>query len=116
MTDFLADIRLSIRSMWRSPGFYFLVLGILGLGIGASVSVFTLVDGVVLRPLPYRDPSRLIALKSIATKPPYDANGSVTYDDYEQIRKQTRFFENVAVMYRAGWSQLDRKSTRLNSS
>jgi predicted permease len=106
MTDFLADVRLSIRSMRRSPGFYFLVLGILGLGIGASVSVFTLVDGVVLRPLPYRDPSRLIALKSIATKPPYDANGSVTYDDYEQIRKQTRFFENVAVMYRDGWSRV----------
>jgi predicted permease len=102
----LADFRYALRAMRRSPGFYVLLLAMLALGIGVSVSVFSLVDGVLLRPLPYRDPSRLIAIESIATKPPFDANGSFTYDDFTQIRARARSFSEVAAMYRDGWSQM----------
>ncbi|HUA82623.1 MAG TPA: ABC transporter permease [Bryobacteraceae bacterium] len=102
----LADVRYALRAMRRSPGFYGLLLAILALGIGVSVSVFSLIDGVVLRPLPYRDPARLIALESVATKPPFESNGSFTYDDFTQIRA-ARSFEDVAVMYRDGWSRME---------
>ncbi len=83
-----------------------LVITILALGIGVSISVFSLVDGVALRPLPYNDPDRLMALETVATKPPFEANGSVTYADFEQIRAEARSFEDVGVMYRVGWSQV----------
>src|SRR5215469_6127900 len=102
----MADIRYALRAMRRSPGFYGLLLTILGLGMAITVSVFSLVDGVVLRPLPYRDPARLVDLQVVATKPPYDSNGSFTYGDYEQIRARAHSFEDVAVMYRDGWSRM----------
>jgi predicted permease len=92
--------------MQQSPGYYTLALGILALGIGTSVSVFSLVDGVALRPLPYRSPERLVAIRGVATKPPYNSNGSVTYSDFQQLQAQAHSFEDIAVMYRNGWSQV----------
>jgi predicted permease len=83
-----------------------LVIAILALGISVSISVFSLVDGVVLRPLPYKDPSRLMALTTVATKPPFEANGSVTYSDFERLRADARSFADIAIMYRGGWSQI----------
>jgi hypothetical protein len=62
------DLHFTARMFARSPFFYSLVIGILALGITASVSLFSLIDGVLLRPLPYRDPSRLVALTSYAPK------------------------------------------------
>ena len=106
MATLLADIRFAFRAIRHSPGFYGLVVGILGLGIAASVSVFSLVDGVWLRPLPYRDPARLVALEAVATRPPFDQNGSVTYNDFERLTAETRSFEQLAVTYRDGWSQV----------
>lgn len=102
----LADLRNAIRSILNAPSHHSLVLLILGLGIGVTVSVFSLVDGLVLRPLPYRDAGRLVAVQSVATKPPFDANGSFSYDDFEQLRDKARSFQELAVMYRIGWSQV----------
>jgi predicted permease len=103
-----ADFKYSLRSISKAPSYYSLVVLILGLGIGVTVSVFSLVDGVVFRPLPYCDSSRLVAVESVATKPPFDGNGSFSYDDFEQLRANTRAFEEMAVMYRIGWSQVVR--------
>jgi hypothetical protein len=80
------DTRYTLRAMRRSPGFYTLVIGILALGNAASTSVFSLVDGVLLRPLPYQHPERLVALKAVGTRPPFGANGSVTFSDFEQLQ------------------------------
>ncbi|HEX3681776.1 MAG TPA: hypothetical protein VHU83_04480 [Bryobacteraceae bacterium] len=57
-----SDLRYAFRSFRWAPAFFALVIGILALGIGAAVSVFSLVDGVLLRPLPNRDPGRLVML------------------------------------------------------
>src|SRR5581483_3639751 len=95
-----------MRFLRQSPGFYGLVMAILALGIGASVAVFSLVDGVALRPLPYPDPGRLVALTSIATRPPFDSNGSFTYSDFEQLQQQAHSFQEIAAMYRGGWGQM----------
>jgi predicted permease len=82
------------------------VIAILALGIGVSVSVFSLVDGVVLRQLPYQDAARLVALDTVATKPPFEANGSVTYDDFERLKAEAHSFEDIAITYRGGWGQM----------
>lgn len=62
MDGFLQDLRFAARTLVRSPGFSVAAILALGLGIGASTAVFSVLDGIVLRPLPYEDPSRLVVL------------------------------------------------------
>jgi predicted permease len=64
MEDLLRDLRLSVRAFARRPGFHFLLVLTLGLGIGANVTVFSVVDTVLLRPLPYEDPDRLVVIET----------------------------------------------------
>ena len=56
----LRDVTLAVRNAFRRPGFTALIVLTLALGIGVNSAVFALLDGVLLRPLPYRDPSRLV--------------------------------------------------------
>ncbi len=106
MNDLVSDVRHSFRGFRRTPLFFFLVTGILGLGIALSVSLFSLVDGVLFRPLPYRNPERLVAVTSYAPKPPFDSNGSVSYRDFEYLKRQSRSFSDMAVTFRTGWSRM----------
>lgn len=62
MNDLARDIRFAFRSLLRAPGFAAAAVVALGLGTGATTAVFSLRDGVVLRPLPYPDPDRLVML------------------------------------------------------
>src|ERR1700735_3348183 len=64
----LQDLRYSIRQMRRSPGFAATVIVTLALGIGAATAMFTVVDHVLLRPLPYRDAGLLVAIQEHGTK------------------------------------------------
>src|SRR4051812_35328198 len=106
MNGMLADVRYAFRTFHRSPALYSLVIAILALGIASSVAVFSLVDGILLRPLPYRDPQRLVMLTSYASKPPFDSNGSVSYNDFLQIKAKARSFSDLAVTFRTGWSRI----------
>ena len=63
MTGLLDDIRLALRGLFRSPGFAVVASTTLALGIGASTAVFTLVDGVLLQPLPYPEPEGLVSVR-----------------------------------------------------
>src|SRR5271156_2504539 len=56
------DLRLSLRTLRRSPGFTVIVIVVMALGIGANVALFTVVRGVLLKPLPFNDPDRLVML------------------------------------------------------
>src|SRR4029078_13339019 len=60
------DIRYAFRTLRRDAGFTAFALAIMALAIGASATVFSLVNGVLLRPMPFRDPSRLIWISNIA--------------------------------------------------
>jgi putative ABC transport system permease protein len=100
------DLCFAGRMLGRAPVFYSLVVGILAAGIAATVSLFSLVDGVLLRPFPYRDPSKLVALTSYAPKPPYASNGSVSYHDYQVLASEASSFSELAVTFRSGWSRV----------
>ncbi|MFC5861165.1 ADOP family duplicated permease [Acidicapsa dinghuensis] len=60
----LRDLRQSLRALFRTPGFTAIAIGVMALGIGANVTIFAVVRSVLLNPLPYSDPQRLVALYS----------------------------------------------------
>lgn len=100
------DVRFAFRNFRRSPAFFSLIVGILALGIGASVAIFSLVDGILLRSLPYRDPGRLFMLTTYAPRPPFSSNGSISYNDFRQFKAKSSSFSDLAITFRTGWSRV----------
>src|SRR5262245_23854366 len=62
MNSFLQDLRYGARSLFRSPGFAAVAVLTIGLGLGANTAIFSVLNGVLLRPLPFREPERLVSL------------------------------------------------------
>ena len=65
MRAFLSDVRYAGRTLRRSPGFAVLAIGIMALGIGANTAVFSIVNGVLLKSLPYAGADRIVALHTV---------------------------------------------------
>src|SRR5688572_24587741 len=62
MSELTTDLRFALRRLLRSPGFTAITVFTLALGIGASTAVYSLVDGVLLSPLPFPEPERLVSV------------------------------------------------------
>ena len=95
----LRDVRYAVRTLWRSPGFAAMAILIMALGIGANVALFTVVRCVLLNPLPYRDPGRLVALFEHETNPADSNFGAflpVAGGSYERWRKATDNMAQIA--------------------
>lgn len=89
----MQDVRLALRALAARPGFTIVAVLTLALGIGANTAVFTVVNGVLLSPLPYRDPSRVVILNE--TTPQFPTL-SVSWQNYVDWRDRTRSFDSVA--------------------
>ncbi len=96
MIDFTRDIRHTLRRLTRTPGFTLATIATLALGIGANTAIFSVIHGVLLKPLPYREPGRLIGVWQTAPGVNInDLNASIA--DYFTYREESKTFEDVAI-------------------
>jgi putative ABC transport system permease protein len=96
MDTLLQDVRYAFRLWRRRPGFAFVAILTLALGIGANTAMFSIVNAVLLRPLPYPNADRLVSVYGQTTAFP---RGLLSYGEYEEIRKQADTFEAVALWF-----------------
>ncbi len=87
------DIRYALRSFLRAPGFTLVALITLALGIGGTTAIFSIVDGVVLRPLPYNDPGRIVRMVRTNTQ---GDDASFSAPDYLDFKKGATYLSAVA--------------------
>jgi predicted permease len=103
LENFLRDVRIGIRTLLRSPAFSVLAVLVMALCIGAATSLFTVMRSVLLRPLPFRDPDRLVMIYEHSRDPENNAQGfnyiPVAPADYLDWRAQTHGFEDMAAWY-----------------
>ena len=93
--DFAQDLRYGLRILRQSPAFTAGAVITLALGIGATTAIFSIVDAVLLRSLPYRDPNQLVLMFDVPTDRP-DALSSISYRDFTECRAQNRVFSQMA--------------------
>ncbi len=93
LETFFQDLRFSFRMLRKNPGFTVVVLLTLALGIGATTAIFSVVYGVLLRPLPYTDSSRIMAVFEVNSKGGWSHLADPNFDDF---RDQNRSFQAIA--------------------
>jgi len=95
--NFVHDLRFAIRQLWKAPGFTVTSILTLAIGMCGSVAIFAFVDAALLKPLPYRDPARLIGVfESIAMFPQSD----LSYLDYLDWKRLNKVFSSLEVYQR----------------
>ena len=93
------DLCYGLRMLRKSPGFTAVAILTLALGIGANTAIFTVVDKVLLEPLPYPQPDQLVQLEDIG---PYGISKQISIPEFNALRQQTQAFQAVAVFRRGG--------------
>jgi putative ABC transport system permease protein len=99
MHTLLQDLRYAVRNLWKSPGFALVATATLGIGIGANTAIFSIIETVLLRPLPYRNPEQLVRLYETESAPgQYPFAGP----DFIDWKTQNSTFQDMAMF---GWPQ-----------
>jgi predicted permease len=94
METLLQDVRYGFRMLMKSPAFTAVAIVTLALGIGANTALFSVIDGVLLSPLPFSEPDQLVTLHE--NKPNFEG-GSVSYANFRDWQKDNRTFSSVAL-------------------
>jgi predicted permease len=103
--DVIQDLRYAVRTLFRNRGFTGAAVITLALGIGASVAVFTVVNGVLLRPMPFPEPDRLFLLSHTEIGP-FMSQPGLSDGQYLEFRAADRLFSHVAAFTRARGASL----------
>ncbi|MBV9772848.1 MAG: ABC transporter permease [Gemmatimonadetes bacterium] len=94
MDTLLQDLRYGLRALLRSPGFAVVAILTMALGIGASTAIFGVVDAVLLRPLPFPEPERLVRIRGVGES---GGEGNVSVPNFEDWRAMSRSFEEMGI-------------------
>ena len=89
----LQDLRFGVRILRTNLGFSLTVILTLALGIAANTAIFSVVNAVLLRPLPYRDPERLVAVRE--TKLPEISDSQLSQETFLDYQRQNKVFEQL---------------------
>src|ERR1700684_1168481 len=93
------DLRFTFRQFWNNPGFMAIALLTLAIGIGANTAIFSIVEGVLLAPLHYRDSQRLVMIWETNPRFPRVWN---SYPNFEDWQRSSRSFEQMAALREQG--------------
>lgn len=101
MNGFLQDLRYAVRQSLKTPALTAIVMITIALGVGANTALFSVVNGVLLNPLPYPQPEQLVALRE--SKPNFEY-GSIPYPHFRDWQKDNRTFSAMAVWRNSAFS------------
>ncbi len=101
METLLKDFRYGVRMLMKRPGFTAVAIIALALGIGANTAIFSVINAVILKPLPFSDPDRLIRVYE-TDKHRGLTQGSASYPDFADWRDQNHVFERIAAFHDSG--------------
>jgi predicted permease len=93
LESLLQDVRFGLRMLRKNPGFTTVAVLTLALGIGANTAIFSVVDGVLLNPLPFPDPDRVVSVHTKFTRYP---RAGVSYPNFLDWRRESKSFEELA--------------------
>jgi putative ABC transport system permease protein len=96
MSTLIEDIRFAIRMIWKHPGFHFVALLALTLGIGANTAVFSVINATLIKPLPYPEPNEVMLLQSFNEKTGQLSFRS-SYADYQDWVESSKAFSSLAI-------------------
>src|ERR1041385_5543738 len=95
MQTLLQDLRYGLRMLAKNPGFTAIAVLALALGIGANTAVFSVVNAVLLRPLPIKEPNRLVWIWGDRIRQQGNGRGSISPPDFLDFRQQNQVFERI---------------------
>src|SRR6266508_623481 len=95
MESFIQDLRFGVRMLLKNPGFTLIAALTLSLGIGANTAIFSVVDALLLRPLPYPEPDRLVLLSNKTSRA---RRSGISYPNFSDWRERAQSFEGMAAV------------------
>src|SRR5690349_2774074 len=97
----VTDLKYAVRMLWKSPGFTFIAILTLALGIGANTAIFSVVDAVLLRPMPFQNPDELVMVwgQNVREKAEHQSD---SYPNYIDFRDRSQSLDGLAAYARAG--------------
>lgn len=98
------DLKYGLRMLWKNPGFTFVAVLALALGIGANTAIFSVVNGVLLRPLPFADAQQLVAIYGTNAGGAATGRMPLSYPDFTDYKKQMQTMEHLAAYETSGTS------------
>ena len=93
----MQDIRFAFRQLFKEPRFTIIAVLALAIGIGANTAIFSVVNAVLLKPLPFPQPERLVAFGSVDRRVQSEGLNSMSYPDFFDFRAQNKSFEKIAI-------------------